>query len=1420
MQDANNLKLKGIITWKLRNSDTLCVEEEGTVENLITEYAMRNIVNGGQIGSNIFISSSLAEPNKYINSVPEVIAYGATEIGITTPRFINKTDTVPMHGQWQKRFYPSGSERTINTIGLTATSSGTTATADAYTKLDTACIQGVTQILDIYYRIEFLEDNTFGVADFGIYGMARNAVSNVDAYDPAGVSASYMLGAAGRNDYYTMGYNSTLDENDAWSIRWDSVNTNSVKVFGSISKNSANYRADMSWNIPKSFINDSWPVTGRIYGAMNFQNINNQSLARARVLPSNDPMLQPIFFHNSIATGPFEEVNTLSVGDGTITHSGIWNNDTWPTHYSLLINKTGDTGTSRYSFLNRKFTGWINNTFRTRSVTDAFGSASEIFGVDRDTRTSFPISKHSVVWWHDDRNGKGNVTVINHITGDYDIYNADSAIPLTALNPQQCCGSDNTDSADIWVASPTEGLYKIERPSGNITQIGFAQPHIDASKCYAVTLGKNGRIWAIMEGALVYSDNQGTSFTDLTESTTPSFTIPNISNFNWDQVLYMHADRDTDAANDHQMIIVRSNGTSSASIEKWSLGPSGLGVTSRMRTINVLDPTETDPNKIRQYATGSVNAVTCAHKYGLWQYTDFYANPAYSQSGMYTFGGASLVGYAFYYPKGLGFVYDSYGNPYAVFMNDEGTGSSRRVVTHNQYGVAIGSQVDHTITFLGDYGHAFILDNGIMVHGDKMLALNSMDSEFGHSIENTIADHYGYNDTSSSWELNYYGTPIVNNVGSLEMRRSNFDVNSWNFDGISTYIDVQQKDYYEVDGVNAWALTVSSNQIADGNTKTVMSMNAPKFEFNWMDSSDVNQMSIVCGASTLGTGAKIMLGARPIDNNEHRLFFIVDSTNNYMTVYLDGSIILNNYSLGGAYKFGNYSRLVLGNNTYRGPLNYFKGTVRNFCMYKGSLAVSDAMVQLDYTNHVNLPNSNVTDIGVTAQRDYLDANGDFVKAVGAYTSYDAPTKTVNANGSSYDKYLKVIDRVRDRDGLDSTRLNFKIKSVSQTSVGFDSDSSPQNTSAPIKDQIGICLVVQNSSSALVYLEGVLLATLPAWTTDTEFGIELDGHTFNVYVDNVLAHSEPNVKTTELAHSIFFTCHYYDVMAVEILSLTSTQTMSTSMVHGHWPMNDSVPKTNTKLTHTAEEALVDGINIKFEDTVDATFNWFNGDRYTFAACDGFLKDNIRTFAGAYSLYWKPTRSNETEVSPVTIVSNSTIPGSISGNSYAAYSVAIGNQGSGTGAFHPKFVYMETFNRERMLQVFLNGTEVTEYLEDHSSTGVDNLIQSGTAITYSSSNTTDGFRLRANMGDQIWLRLEDGSIHLSTIVSFSAINSNIVNIADAVPGINPFRPEGVIWVQNSNLVQGEVAFNRFLGIFRFHSSDAGKIVTARYTYLHDV
>ena len=174
------LQVKGKVLIQFRDCKTGELRREVEQDNIVTNVSLLNfiqvifisdeLVHGTSAFNDrrISISTSLAVPLRTVATVPNVIGTGYVPPDVTSPKYFRNAN--PPYLEIQNRIEQVGFQRNFNTVALTTLGSNSvndklqnnlTATGvAAYLLLTVPCTQQADEILDIFYRIQFL--NTLG----------------------------------------------------------------------------------------------------------------------------------------------------------------------------------------------------------------------------------------------------------------------------------------------------------------------------------------------------------------------------------------------------------------------------------------------------------------------------------------------------------------------------------------------------------------------------------------------------------------------------------------------------------------------------------------------------------------------------------------------------------------------------------------------------------------------------------------------------------------------------------------------------------------------------------------------------------------------------------------------------------------------------------------------------------------------------------------------------------------------------------------------------------------------------------------------------------------------------------------------------------------------------------------------------------
>lgn len=172
------MQIKGSAEIHVIDSRNGKIKQKIKQNNLITNAALFDILawqvrgnfnnfseNRAYYETRIFISQSTATPTP--NTYPSILAAAYTPQGITRVTFNDTAN--PVFGQIQGRIDFTGTERVFTTVGLQST----IGRIYAYLLLDTPCIQGAFDYLDIFYRVQFLNTEGFGYSRQALLEFAR-----------------------------------------------------------------------------------------------------------------------------------------------------------------------------------------------------------------------------------------------------------------------------------------------------------------------------------------------------------------------------------------------------------------------------------------------------------------------------------------------------------------------------------------------------------------------------------------------------------------------------------------------------------------------------------------------------------------------------------------------------------------------------------------------------------------------------------------------------------------------------------------------------------------------------------------------------------------------------------------------------------------------------------------------------------------------------------------------------------------------------------------------------------------------------------------------------------------------------------------------------------------------------------------------
>jgi hypothetical protein len=607
------LECEGIVELHLKDAATGELIEKRVQHNRLTWLALMGYITRAEgFGPYIGISND-TNVTRVDDILFKVSAVTMTEIGyvssgVTSPLYTGPVGATPANVLFTNRFdQPSaGVTRNISSIFLTSVTPSILSNwkssgyyegvsignngvfyypsdstysrfegVHARIKLDTPCTQTDTQVLDIYYRVKISipSPNETGITDsflaYVVKKLARYSSPHLDYvmttwnanYPPSGQS---LPGLKFNNSFFIYDANNEQTNTNYGYTIWDGISGYtpfSVSRDFRLFKHKFNYSMSLADNI------------GRILGTMTYgSNWDGSTACWAPVLPINSPAsrkIQPVHNHASAGTLPFIDINNLAVGQGTIVPDGTgWVNKDYPEMYRVQICTSGEPGgAASYTLMKRNHLGFANNTYQNRCETVPWMVSRPNRVFEYNHGTVEPMTTITT-------GGYGADLACGYNAEKYDytsIVTSDkTGVQWTSVvKPQSYAWNSSTVPAlpvtyiqqfavtapKIWVGCRNTGLYVIDKDANTVTKMNI--PGV-LSKCYGVDIGYNGSIWAVMDGGIVGSTDDGLNWTVYNALSSPAFSFTGISNSNWNTVVYIRVDP---SKSTNQMLLVRDKNT-------------------------------------------------------------------------------------------------------------------------------------------------------------------------------------------------------------------------------------------------------------------------------------------------------------------------------------------------------------------------------------------------------------------------------------------------------------------------------------------------------------------------------------------------------------------------------------------------------------------------------------------------------------------------------------------------------------------------------------------------------------------------------------------------------------------------------------------------------------------------------------------
>lgn len=1002
-----NVGMVGHITIEVRDADSLELKDTITKTNVFTlrgnnlTYGITDDLN---INNYRYYPPTPASSYGVIGITSRVMTSSniAGFFGTSTPLISSNTtvtnnmfDVAQPYVETKQRFNApgAGNARTINTVVMTNVGANEIL---AYTPLLTPCIQGDNEVLDVTYRIKFVGQNT------------TNTVGISKMYDRFVMSSFWFLDntragsrIAPRNIYGL--WNSRLPQTGkllttSCSSAFQINSTRPTPVYdqGILYKNKhTNALTTTSFN---GMIIGSISYGGDPVADYTENNSGSRTIAWAQFTPpsfANKPV-QPIHNHNKDAISPFMDVNYLASSQGVINVNGSsWTNPNFPKFYRIQHTNTGSVGASRYCFYKsntlgfnnelsynpctRVRTGWLESSKNSASVIYGYDSLCSVDGVKLSNSTDFHGIYHkglglmheftdtSMIMW--DNNG---IVIYDEVYPDrISYYDATTTPALSVTNIGQVATDNNNN---IYVACRTNGLFKLSGfPNAiTITRMSSSNGLLNVNggfpQCYGVAEGYSGRIWAAFEGSLSYTDDSGVTWTNITTSTTPSISHPNITPSSWSNIRYILVDRD---ASTHNIGIVTN--TTPASVTTSDL-------------IWYTPSTSTATKYTGRAFDNKYLSVNCSYRGGLW------VGNSVRTSYRIKFGDSTTTnelilnsGVTPAYGKPM-FYYDYYGSPIVLCGGTASTspffyGTSQydgeyicdsNVMVSYIDSMFVGLIWERSGSGLTLYNRASSGTSNYPTSHRLLFGMSPSVSNINMTLSNKLSpmqeavwkkNHWN----GTNWQTGYYANAVDSSGNNINAIRHNFDTESHSFNGRSMInaSAVFQPNIFS----NSATLCFKYNRSAKyGTSQTRTSVKNQEYEQTLFELSNVqtNQLFklIVCDTSNLikfvsninDVETITSLGTTPATGIDNRCIITFNGTS--VVVYMNSSII-GTITLSQPCDFANTTnttKFYIGSRAYiwkyqknsTVPGSFFSGSITNVQLW--NVAFDQTDVNNDYTN--------------------------------------------------------------------------------------------------------------------------------------------------------------------------------------------------------------------------------------------------------------------------------------------------------------------------------------------------------------------------------------------------------------------------------------------------------------------------------------
>lgn len=462
---------------------------------------------------------------------------------------------------FKQRFAPGASTRTINAITLYAPTYGQYM---AGLNLQTPCIQGTLDILDIYYKIYVYYDSLDTINDYNVNKtyVIRNSLISRWFY-----SSGFPLYAEGTSTNMTvagtwfnyLGFMPVDSDLRDYTISFDdsnmSLSTNPWNYYAiaptTTTTNSTQGTALRTYNMTTTgFV--GCIINKVVTPRWDYANTTSYHapVSGTYVLGPTDSRIQSVYLKSADSVNTnFAYLDPSTIGSSTATltlNDTDWTANKWrPSMFKINIKQGGNISTATYTVSMRNSFGFANNFFNTERILPLNNLYRRLNNVDKSVNisntTNFRgqnikrINNRTVV-----TSSSTGITIADVYLQNFTNYDATTtpAIPSAAIQD-----AIPMPDGSILITSLDKGLMKLSADRTSVTQFTGIGSGVSDNICYAAAVKTNGDIWAMFEGGLARYTTATSTWTVYNSSTPITFTA-SLFNPNWSNTLALFCRRD------------------------------------------------------------------------------------------------------------------------------------------------------------------------------------------------------------------------------------------------------------------------------------------------------------------------------------------------------------------------------------------------------------------------------------------------------------------------------------------------------------------------------------------------------------------------------------------------------------------------------------------------------------------------------------------------------------------------------------------------------------------------------------------------------------------------------------------------------------------------------------------------------------